>query len=97
MISRTTITLAAALLAGSLIATDAQARGMGGVGGYGGFSGPAASRLGASAIDSSELAMPPTPPLSSQRSFYEPEPGIQAPMTPVPPVAPLSQPPRAAN
>jgi hypothetical protein len=93
MISRTTITLAAALLAGTLIATDAQARAIGGVGGHGGFGGSAASRFGASAGDSSELAMPPTPPVSSQRSFYQPEPGIQAPMTPVPPVAPLSQPP----
>jgi hypothetical protein len=96
MISRTTITLAAALLAGTLGVTDAQARGVGGGGGHiggSGFGGHAISGLGESAIGPSELAMPPPPPVSSQRSFYEPQPGIQAPMTPVPPVAPLSQPP----
>jgi hypothetical protein len=95
MIRRTTIALVAALLAGTLIGTEAQARGGGG-GGHmgGGMGGHTMSGLGASAFDNpEELAMPPPSPVPSERSFYGPQPGIQAPMTPVPPIAPLSQPP----
>jgi len=93
MIRGTTIALVAALLAGTLIGTEAQARGGGHMGG-GMVGGHTMSGLGASAFDNpEELAMPPPSPVPSERSFYGPQPGIQAPMTPVPPIAPLSQPP----
>ena len=89
MTYRTTLALAAAALAGCLLATDAQAR-MGG--GHGG-GGPGA-RAGVSRgviLNSPSLASPP--PQQQQRSFVGPAPTPGAPMQRVEPVAPLATPP----
>jgi hypothetical protein len=88
---RTMIVLVSALLASTLIGTDAQARGGAGGGRMGGGRVGEAHMVSPLGVDNPSLFMPePTQP---PRSYYGPAPGIQSPMTPVPPVAPLAQPP----
>jgi hypothetical protein len=86
MIRKTTIVLAAVVLAGGVLATDAQARG-----GGGGLAGAGAGISQRPAIINDPALF--GPPQQPTRNFVGPAPSMATPMRRVPPVAPLATPP----